>query len=84
MPIRTCIVTGKKSEQSAFFRFTLQNTTLIPDTHQKNKGRGVYVSKTIQALEKLPRLHKKIIHSVRTKEKTIHISPLEDLRIHCQ
>ncbi len=84
MPIRTCIVTGEKAEQSAFFRFTLQGNILVPDRDKKNNGRGIYASKTTQSLEKLPKLQKKIIHFLRTKEKDIVIPSREELFPHCK
>lgn len=66
MPIRTCLVTGKKAEQSAFFRFTVQNGNLVFDSTKRNTGRGGYVIPSETALQKLPHLQKKIAHFLKT------------------
>ena len=62
MPIRTCLVTGKKGEPSQFFRFTIIDGELIFDVDAKNLGRGGYVIKEVQALDRLPHLIKKVVH----------------------
>lgn len=61
--LRTCLVTGKKADPSAFFRFTLTPEGRVRfDDLKKNPGRGGYVIKNKEALQKLPRLSKKISH----------------------
>ena len=69
MPIRTCLVTGKKAESSAFFRFTAQKGILVFDISKKNKGRGGYVEKSMNSLEKLKKLEKKLSYFLKTSIK---------------
>ena len=59
----------KKAEQSAFFRFTVQNGHLVFNTNKKNKGRGGYVEKNEKSLEKLKKLGKKLSHFLKTPTK---------------
>ncbi len=67
MPIRTCLVTGKKGEQSSFFRFTVQKGVLIFDDRIPSPGRGGYVEKTVDSLKKLKKLEKKVSHFLKKK-----------------
>ncbi len=69
IPIRTCLVTGQKAEQSAFFRFTVRDGMLVFDDQKKYSGRGGYVIKDEKALEKLSHLEKKLTHFLRTTVK---------------
>lgn len=77
MPIRTCLVTGKKADSSAFFRFTNSDGILIFDPLKvKNLGRGGYVFKSEEVLDQLPKLQKKISHFLK-KSTTIQKSIIE-------
>lgn len=66
MPIRTCLVTGQKLEQSCMCRFTIVKGGIVFDEDTKNSGRGGYVVNEPQAIEKLPKLKKKIAHFMKT------------------
>jgi predicted RNA-binding protein YlxR (DUF448 family) len=78
MPLRTCLVTGKKAEQSAFFRFTIQDGKLVFDNQKKNPQRGGYICKSIEALEKLHKRKRKISHFLKIKEFEIDTLILEE------
>lgn len=72
MPMRTCLITGKKAEISAFFRFTQQKGKIIFDPpDKKNPGRGGYVLKDRDALEKMKKLSRKLSHFLKIKNKVI-------------
>ncbi len=73
MPIRTCLISNKKVEKSAFLRFTIQNGTLKFDDRPPAPGRGGYIFPTIKNLEKLK--------SQKTKGKLIHFLKVKKLRI---
>ncbi len=77
MPLRTCLVTGKKDEAETFFRFTVQDGRLVFDTHQKASGRGGYVVKEVEALDKLSFLNKKIVHFMNVKKVIIKPAVIE-------
>lgn len=77
MPIRTCLVTGKKADSSAFFRFTIVDGVLTFDTPKiKHPGRGGYVIQSKEAIYQLPKLQKKISHFLK-KSTTIPLSTIE-------
>lgn len=67
MPLRTCLVTGKKADPSAFFRFTSQNGCLVFDQNIKKTGRGGYVQRTCDSIHKLKRLEKKVSYFLKQK-----------------
>lgn len=66
--LRTCLITNTKSDPSDFFRFTIQDGKLVFDTHKKNPGRGGYVKKNTEALEKLAKIPGKIMHFLKSKK----------------
>ncbi|MCF7917921.1 DUF448 domain-containing protein [Candidatus Gracilibacteria bacterium] len=68
MPIRTCFVTGEKKEQSELFRFIICEGKLHFDEKKPAFGRGGYVSKSLEALEKLPKIKGKISHFLKVKD----------------
>ena len=45
VPIRTCLVCGKKSAKSELLRIALspEEKTIVPDRWQRLEGRGAYV-----------------------------------------
>lgn len=77
MPERTCLVTGQKAEKSAFFRFVIRDGKLVFDNSKISSGRGGYVCKTVEALEKLSKLKSKICHFLKRKDFEIDASVIE-------
>jgi len=69
MPIRTCLISNKKVEKSAFLRFTVQNGTLQFDGKKQVPGRGGYVFPTVENLEKFksPKIKGKLLHFLKVK-----------------
>lgn len=76
--LRTCLVTGKKSASADFFRFVIQDGNLLFDTNKKNPGRGGYVLKTKEALEKLQKISGKIKHFLKSKKCDISDTVIRD------
>jgi predicted RNA-binding protein YlxR (DUF448 family) len=81
MPIRTSIVSGKKDNQTSFWRLTIQDQKLVFDGKKKNSGRGIYLEKNINLIKKLLKLKGKISYIL--KEKDFNINE-EDLKKTCK
>lgn len=53
IPMRTCVVTGEKLEKRQLLRIVKTPTNeIIPDLTGKINGRGAYIKKDIDVLEK--------------------------------
>ncbi len=53
IPIRTCIVTGEKLPKKELLRIVkTPNLEIIPDLTGKINGRGAYIKKDLEVLEK--------------------------------
>ncbi len=77
---RTCLVTKQKASPEALFRFTVHNGQLVFDTDTKQPGRGGYVVKSVEALEKLPKLKSKIAYFLKVKKIEISADEIEKAR----
>jgi len=77
---RTCLVTKQKAPASALFRFTVQGGQLVFDTDVKQAGRGGYVVKSEEALEKLPKLRGKLAHFLKVRQVEISADEVEKVR----
>lgn len=80
MSVRTCLVTGKKENPKNLFRFTVQNGVLIFDKsfRKKHPGKGGYVIKSEQALEKLKFLSKKVAYFLKEERVLIEEKVIEE------
>jgi predicted RNA-binding protein YlxR (DUF448 family) len=77
---RTCLVTKRKAHPKALFRFTVQAGVLVFDTNVKQAGRGGYVVKSVEALEKLPKLKGKLAHFLKVKNVEVSQEELEKVK----
>lgn len=77
---RTCLVTKQKAPVEALFRFTVQEGQLVFDTDVKQPGRGGYIIKSVEALEKLSKLKGKVAHFLKVKKIEISEDELERVK----
>lgn len=77
---RTCLVTKQKASPAALFRFTVQAGQLVFDTDVKQSGRGGYVVKSLEALEKLPNLKGKLAYFLKVKKIEIPEEEIECMK----
>lgn len=68
---RTCLVTKVKAHPDALLRFTVQKGHLIFDQQVKAEGRGGYVVKDAEVLQKLSKLAGKIAYFLKVKKVAI-------------
>ena len=74
---RTCLVTKKKLAPSQLLRFTVVDNCLVFDGLNKAPGRGGYVIRSAEALEKLLKLSGKMAYFLRTKRVEVSAEEIE-------
>lgn len=77
---RTCLVSRVKAPPAALLRFTVQTGQLVFDTDHKAPGRGGYVIKSAEALDKLPKLKGKIAHFMKVKKVELTQEEIEKVK----
>lgn len=78
MPIRTCIVTKQRREQSELLRFVIRDKQLIFDTNRVLPGRGGYVVYEIGAIGKLEKMKPKVEYLLHVKGITISTEAISE------
>lgn len=74
---RTCLVTKQKGNPSAFLRFTVQTGKLVFDEGVKAPGRGGYIIKQAEALDKLKKLSGKVAYFLKAKKVEVTDAEIE-------
>lgn len=74
---RTCLVTKQKADPKDLLRFTVIEGQLIFDGRAKAPGRGGYVIKDANAIEKLPKMAGKIAYFLKVKKVEVSEDEIE-------